>query len=226
MSLPVRLEALHEFSDGNVRSLVAIPTERKWNITELASVIRDKGYCLNKIYKSSDKGVFTVFMSPLKKLIPFEYASSTQMKTIAKNIFADENDSIWDLVDTASGKVLIKRHEGSASDLLASLKARGEVASSIRKATLFQDTKVGETAIVLMGTVEVAGLVIKDNELLVNKEGTVIPFTKHNVIIADSFASSVFYSEIAADYGLEFLNKNVALFNESVNNMNNHVGVM
>lgn len=226
MSLPVRLESMHEFNDGSVRALIAIPTERKWNVAELASVIKDRGYSFTNLYKTLDKGVFTIFMSPIKKMIPVELASLSDMKSIAKNIFADANDAIWDLMDTASGKVLIKRHEGKASDLLASLKARGEVASSVRKATLSEDTKVGDTVIVNINNREIAGFIIEGNKKLIDINGVELAFCEHNVVIADSFANSIFASELSAKSGLDFLNKNKTLFNNSISEMSKLVGVI
>jgi hypothetical protein len=161
-----------------------VPSTRKWDFAEVAGVFANQGLNLDAMYNSDKRGVYHCFLSKVDQAVLMEEASVKGFNLVGSNVFSDEEDNIWEAVDTASGKVLIKKTDISAHQILNSLKARGEVASIDRRTPMEEKTKAGDFVVVfdtLKGK-ERSGFVSSKNTLFDIKSKEFASFSDKQVV--------------------------------------------
>lgn len=146
LNIPVIIENSVAVDHQSVRATITIPSASPWTKEEVASFFNKKGLNLDAIFRTSNKAAYTAFISKAKEAIQFEEASVHGISKVGNNIFHDDEDNIWEMVDTASGKMLIKKTDIASTAILESLKARGEIASVTvhRSLPMEEKTSVGD----------------------------------------------------------------------------------
>lgn len=219
--LPVSVERHVELADGFSRAVVYIPDIRSWTIGEVASAFANKGLQLCEMFKTERKNVFQAFFSATKKVVPAEEASAKGFNEIEKNIFADSDDNIWDTVDTASGKFLVKRTDVSAKELLEALRARGEVASIHTDIAIEEASALGDVVLAFDKGITRTGIVTAENRIFDIKTNEFASIEPNQVVCVVSNAYSLENGEIASvEAGKKLVSYNKSLFDEIQDTIN------